>query len=257
MQTKKAERIRFIFNEPALLIDSTLIISDLHIGTEQELAKNSPSFAGSTERMLSHLLKVAKKSNPEKLILLGDILHAPIPNPDSDSSFALMDFFAKLNSEIKTEIIPGNLDSGIGILEKIGVKIHPASGIIADGVALSHGHLQFPDSFFGCGKIICPQEHFFGKHAPSWIISKIAPGKAGPGSAGAKPAPELILVPQFNPLIPLLPVSRGETAQSPMLGKNLYKLDDAYHYSLQGQALGNAPAARVGRWENARAEGRG
>lgn len=246
MQTKKAERIRFIYNEPAMLSGSSLVVSDLHIGAEKILLSKSPAFKGSTDGMLLHLLTIAKKANPEKLMVLGDILHSPLADADGETRFLLMDFFSRLNSEVKTEIVPGNLDSGIGILEKIGVKIHPASGIIVGGVALSHGHLQFPDSFFQCGKIICAQEHFLGKHAPSWIISKISLGKAHASSSAAKCKPELILVPQFNPLTPLLPVSRGERAQSPMLGKNLYKLDDAYHYSLQGQALGNTPAARVG-----------
>ncbi len=244
MQARNAERIRFIFNEPALLLDSSLVVSDLHLGTEQALAKNSPSFSGSTERMLSRLLNVAKKSAPKKIILLGDVLHSPIVKADNELSFALMDFFAKLNSDVKTEVVPGNLDSGIGLLEKIGVKMHPASGIISNGIALTHGHLPFPDSFFSCGKIICSQEHFSKKPSASWQSAGIREDEMKKSRKNFNPHLEIVLVPHFNPQIGLLKIRREEMEIRETTEYNLFKLDDANAHSLQGAFIGNARALR-------------
>jgi metallophosphoesterase superfamily enzyme len=234
------ERIKFIFNEPALLLDSTLVVSDLHIGTEQELLKKSQSFKGSTERMLVHLLKVAKKANAKKVIVLGDVLHAPLASANSETSFELMNFFAKLNSEVKTEVIPGNLDAGIEMIEKFGVKLHPATGIIVNNVSLSHGHLPLQNSFYSCEKIICAQEHFFKKRRNGWIVAKLSGQKAKSSPIKFNPSLELVFVPQFNPLISLLKIPTEEMELCETTSNNLFKLDDAIAYSLQGGDLGKS-----------------
>src|SRR3989338_1965247 len=116
--------IMFITNERAVVIDDTLIISDIHLGITAEIYKSGVALPSQLPRFLERLHALKKLSKAKELVLLGDVKHN-IPNITFQELKEIPAFFSSLRFE-KITVIKGNHDGKIESLiphdSKIKVK---------------------------------------------------------------------------------------------------------------------------------------
>ena len=138
--------LRLLTPRPALLLEKgerVLIVTDLHIGFEYELAKMGISIPYQTNRLLNELLNIVLECKPHRLIILGDLKHG-IPIASFQEKREIPNFLEALSEMVNSvEVVRGNHDGGIQNLVPENVKIHSSRGILLGDdfkVALFHGH---------------------------------------------------------------------------------------------------------------------
>jgi len=131
---------------PAVLIenrDRILVISDLHLGFESELVKMGINLPSQTPKIEANLAKLIDETNPDRLIILGDLKHG-IPVASLSEWLDLPRFFENITSKLPVELIPGNHDGGISRFAKRDVIIRSSRGLLIEGkekIGLFHGHM--------------------------------------------------------------------------------------------------------------------
>jgi len=136
-----------LFPYPAILYDDgqkkTLIITDLHIGYEYNLAKEGIYLPSQTKKILDKLIQILKEVKPNKLILLGDVKQA-IPKIGIREWKDVPDFFEKIINLVNNiTVILGNHDGDLEPLTPPSVNIVKSSGILIKNnfkIGLFHGH---------------------------------------------------------------------------------------------------------------------
>ena len=103
-----------ISNKPALFIPQfeALVLSDLHIGIENELREYGVYADSQIIQMESMIQEMYDEYKPKEIILLGDIKHS-IPSTPFYEKKHLYEFLKRLQSYAKIHIIPGNHDGSI------------------------------------------------------------------------------------------------------------------------------------------------
>jgi putative SbcD/Mre11-related phosphoesterase len=149
---------------PALLIqynsEKTLIIGDLHIGWEASLAEQGVHIPSQTPVLLEQLKKITEKTDPTRIIILGDIKHdvAKVGLTEWRDVPLFFDNLLKLRRE--TLIVPGNHDGNLEALVPREVRILPVSGTAIDSeVGVIHGHAWPDPSILGCNNIVMAHLH--------------------------------------------------------------------------------------------------
>jgi DNA ligase-associated metallophosphoesterase len=91
---------------------STLIVADVHLGKSATFrARGLPVPEGDTARDLGRLTQLVRKHQAARLVVAGDLFHAPAGvTPELES--ALRDFLAEL--EIPVTLVVGNHDARLG-----------------------------------------------------------------------------------------------------------------------------------------------
>lgn len=159
--------IRMVPGEAALLLktgERILVIPDLHLGFERELAEKGIVIPSQTERIFTRLHKLLQRQKPDRLVFLGDIKHGT-------SIIQLQElkeiprFFERLLKFVnKINIIPGNHDGGIERLLPENVELASSKGIVLrDGrkkISLVHGHAWSDPESFSCDEMIMGHHHF-------------------------------------------------------------------------------------------------
>ncbi|RLJ01113.1 MAG: phosphoesterase, partial [Candidatus Aenigmatarchaeota archaeon] len=131
--------MKFITDEPALLVNETLVIGDLHIGIEYELYKSGISLIPKMESMLRRVRKLLDLTGAKKLVILGDLKHN-IPETSRQESSEVPEFLGALLKDVKIDLVPGNHDGGIKELLPEGVTLYGSEGFLSDGYYFTHGH---------------------------------------------------------------------------------------------------------------------
>lgn len=67
--------LKFITNEPALVVDDVLVIGDLHLGIESKFYRSGFMIPSNIKKIKDRILKLASENNCSKLVLLGDVKH--------------------------------------------------------------------------------------------------------------------------------------------------------------------------------------
>jgi hypothetical protein len=142
--------IRPIVPWPALLIEDSqkiLVIADLHLGFEQELAEMKIRIPSQSSKLLNKLTKLLKTVKPDTLIILGDVKHS-VPIIFLQEWRDVPMFFEAIKEIVnKIQVIPGNHDGNLIPLTPGFVEILPAKGLLLEeeeSIALLHGH-TWPD----------------------------------------------------------------------------------------------------------------
>ncbi len=187
----------------------TLIISDLHIGAEEELINKGILIPKTQIRNTLLLIKKAiKKFAPEKIILNGDVKHefGTINKQEWDETIKIIDYLRKKAELI---IIKGNHDVIIEpILKKRGLKTK--SYELIDNYYITHGH-KLPETkeekgaFKKADTIIIGHEHptitldngVRKEKYKSFIIGDYITGSSAKDSNSKK----IIIMPSTYPLI--------------------------------------------------------
>lgn len=137
MKSKLPDRIRMI--DIGIMIDSTLVIADTHIGLEEALAKQGmlvPVFQWKDlERRISGLIEAA---SPKWIIIDGDIKHefGTISDTEWKHTLRLLDLMQKT---AQVTLIKGNHDTIIGpIAGKRDIEVRDS--LMIGDIFITHGH---------------------------------------------------------------------------------------------------------------------
>ncbi len=237
--------MEFLTSEPAVLEHKTLIIADLHIGIEHEFYRDGINVPSQTERMVKRIEKLIKNTKAERLVIIGDVKHK-VPGISWQEEREVPEFFKRLSKLVRVEVVPGNHD---GNLKKLvsGVRIHPSAGFLLKNLYLNHGHTWPKAGFLGAEHILIGHSHpgfefrcslGYRWLEPVWLRASLDKSKLAKKYGKVAKAPELVLIPAFNPLVGSVALNRsfGEELLGPVI--KCADMKKAGVYLLDGTFLG-------------------
>ena len=199
-------QIKIIPNHPALIVEDgekSLVITDLHLGFEDNLSRNN-IFLGKNTIMLdtiSEIEKIIDETKPDSLILLGDIKSGIRSITKTEWKYVPM-FFENIKKRVNITLVPGNHDANIEKLIPNGITLATSKGIIIDDLLLTHGHTLPSENFSAINKIVMGHVHpvFFQKESiingqRVWVSIRTKKQKIFPSKTGEL---EITILPSFN-----------------------------------------------------------
>jgi putative SbcD/Mre11-related phosphoesterase len=243
--------IRFVTGKPALVIDRTLVIADLHIGIDYEYWKSGIKILPYMERMMPELEKLIRNNKAEKLMILGDVKHK-VPGTSWQEIKELPEFFRYFRKLVDIEIVPGNHD---GLIEEHvlkGVKIHPRAGVLIGDVYYMHGHTWPLDDFLMAKHLVMGHIHpgvefrsplGYRWVEDAWLRAEFDQEKIKE-KYGVSAGPDVIIMPKFNDhagtiaMNKPLPEIEGKYSETPGPIMKMLKFGEAKAYLLDGTLLG-------------------
>jgi len=197
---------KIISGYPALMIDGdkkSLVITDLHLGFESNLALNNV-FLGKNKtvtEIIKEIEKMIKKTKPDSLILLGDV-KSGIKSISKTEWETVPIFFERITKLIDIILVPGNHDANIEKLIPNGITLASSKGIIIDDILLTHGHTMPSENFSQVNTIVMGHVHpvFFQEESlingeRVWVSIKCKKQKIFSSKSGQL---EIIILPSFN-----------------------------------------------------------
>jgi len=130
---------------------ATLVLADLHLGKSAAFrAKGLPVPEGDTARDLARMRELVEKHGASKLVIAGDLFHAP-SGITPDLELALDEFLDAIR--IPLTLVLGNHDAR---LRKIPSRLHPVERLdLENGIAVIHD----PADAKGEGLHLCGHLH--------------------------------------------------------------------------------------------------
>jgi len=130
--------LKVVPGEAALIFSDgearSLLVSDLHLGLEKEMAKKGFSLPSYSVKMLERIKGIAEKAGAERAVILGDVKHSVGKVEDIDWSILPWFFGTLLDLFSSVDVVPGNHDGGIKPLLPQRVKLHASDGaVLGDG----------------------------------------------------------------------------------------------------------------------------
>jgi metallophosphoesterase superfamily enzyme len=203
-------KIDFIEPGPALLVKNTkkvLVIADLHLGIESDLAQHGIHFSSRSGVRAARVRDCIRETDPDLLVLLGDIKHS-IPVLSRQEYVELPEIFQEFRRLVPMAVLPGNHDIGIERFLNEG-ELQKKEGVVIDGVGYLHGH-TYPDPSL-CGHLILAGHHHplaslrddvgCSLRAPAYLLASVTNSCLGlpPGKEGGEPT-RVMFMPAFNEL---------------------------------------------------------
>jgi putative SbcD/Mre11-related phosphoesterase len=137
-----------IFDDRGLIFSqddtSVLIISDLHLGVEEELAETrGVQFPPQHPIILERVTKLVEKHNASHLYIIGDVKHTILT--DSFYNWEIIpEFMEALTGLVGVTIVPGNHDGDLKALLPRNIEVTSVRGFLVgpkeEQVGLIHGH---------------------------------------------------------------------------------------------------------------------
>jgi putative SbcD/Mre11-related phosphoesterase len=223
---------------------STLLISDLHLGLEKELAKKGFSLPAYSVKMVARVRDLAEKYGTNRLAVLGDVKHTVGKVEDIDWGVVPWFFDTMLDLFESVEVVPGNHDGSIKTVLPSKVVLRPSHGMVLGSgrgrVGVAHGHAWPSEEAIASGNLVIGHSHFtyemrdaFGSRSREsvWVTADydLAELMEGAGyESKAKGKGKLTVMPPFNRLVGGQPINRSKSFQfGPVLSSRSVKLDDA------------------------------
>jgi putative SbcD/Mre11-related phosphoesterase len=266
-------------NHPALLYrqkrHKTLIIADLHLGWEINLAQKGIHLPSQTEKLLDKLLCLIGDTEPDSLFVLGDAKHT-IAKVESREWQDIPKFFQTISSKVKDiHIIRGNHDGNLEPLLPQNVQLHPSTGTTLNGMGLFHGHSWLGKKLLECSTLLMGHTHptvllydFLGYRMSTqvWIKAQCSTEtltaeylkakkiKAEETPLGAtrkrlnktQKTKQLIIIPCFNNFLGGRPMNKSTKRRymGPLLRSGAVNIDQAEALLLDGSYLGTISQLR-------------
>lgn len=237
---------RIVPGKPALLVEGQkkyLVITDLHIGFESNLAANE-IFIGKKSTInetIDELSEIITSKRPDALILLGDIKSSIKTIAKSEWNDIPL-FFNKMKKMCDVILIPGNHDSNIHRLVPDGITVISSSGMIEEKTLFTHGHTMPSENYSSVNKIVMGHIHpvFFQEESivngqRVWISLKTKKDNIFPSKSGEI---EIIIVPSFNKYFYATNKSKYKKSISPIINK-VKNISSAKIITLDGTIIGN------------------
>ncbi len=231
--------------------ERTLLISDLHLGLEKELAKKGFSLPAYSVKMVGRVRDLAEKYGTKRLAVLGDVKHTVGKVEDIDWGVVPWFFDTMLDLFESVEVVPGNHDGSIKAVLPPRVKLHPSQGaVLGSGrgrVGVAHGHAWPSEEAIACKNLVIGHSHFtyemrdqLGSRTREsvWVSGSydVAQLMEGAGyKSRAKGEGKLIVMPSFNRMVGGQPINRSKSFQfGPVLSSRSVSLEEADIFLLDG-----------------------
>jgi len=151
--------LEFIGKGPALLVTNSLrvlVVADLHLGIESDLARHGLHFPSRSRERMERLEQCVLETNPDILLILGDVKHG-VPVTTRQEYREMPEIIGNLRILCPLRIMPGNHDTGI---EQFFApdEILPKEGMVVDGTGYVHGHM-YPAISLAGNLIIAGHHH--------------------------------------------------------------------------------------------------
>ena len=218
--------LTFIRDGPALLVEGderNLVVADTHFGIEADLISRGLHFRSRTSERLERLMQTIDLSDPDNLILLGDIKHS-IPTLTRQEFSELPGILDALRDRVPLIIFPGNHDIGLERFVHVD-ELRPRDGAVVDGVGYLHGHMNPAPSLLGNLIVLGHHHPLLSLHdevgcalqEPAYVRTTLA--TLGESIGAGTGTTRLLFMPAFNELAgydilrivkdPFSPLSRG------------------------------------------------
>ena len=247
-----------VFDAPLLLVEGkmrVLVAADIHLGLEHELMLGGISIPSQTEKILSRMLGYLDEIRPDRLVLLGDVKHN-VPRTSWQEKREVPEFLSRLSSVVKVDVVPGNHDSDLMDMAPLGVRMHPSTGFVLDGVGYFHGHTWPYESVVAAGRLVAGHLHPAVRladplgHAtvrPVWAKAQLLASVVADHYGISRDCPlnrEIIIAPAFNHLCGGLPLNEPvKDPHGPLMA--MIDWDRARIYLLDGTDIGSLSEIRV------------
>jgi uncharacterized protein len=153
--------LEFIGEGPALLVNNeqrVLVIADLHLGIESDLARHGIYFRSRSRQRQEKALRCIRDTSPDIILLLGDVKHS-IPVTTRQEYRELPDMLSAFRKRGVLMVTPGNHDIGIERF-LLPEEILPKYGMLVDGTGYLHGH-TYPDPSLEGHLLVAGHHHPF------------------------------------------------------------------------------------------------
>lgn len=230
---------------------TALLVSDLHLGLEKEMAKKGFRLPAYSVKIVARIRDLADKYGTTSLVVLGDVKHTVGKVEDIDWGVVPWFFDTMLDLFEVVEVIPGNHDGNIKTVLPPKVKLHTAQGtVIGQGrgrVGLAHGHAWPSQEAIATRNLVIGHSHFTYEMRDSlgartreavWVSTAydVAQLMEGAGyDSRARGIGKLTVMPPFNRMVGGQPINRSRSFQfGPVLSSRSVSLEDADIFLLDG-----------------------
>jgi len=160
--------LKIVPGEAALVFtsegDSTLLISDLHLGLEKEMAKKGFRLPAYSVRMVERVKGIAERYGTKRLMVLGDVKHTVGKVEDIDWGVIPWFFDTMLDLFEAVGVVPGNHDGSIKTVLPARVVLHPSHGaVLGTGrgkIGVAHGHAWPSQEAIATRNLVIGHSHF-------------------------------------------------------------------------------------------------
>jgi len=224
--------------------DTTLLISDLHLGLEKEMAKKGFRLPAYSVKMVERVKDTAEKYSTKRLAVLGDVKHTVGKVEDIDWGVVPWFFDTMLDLFEAVDVVPGNHDGNIKTVLPHRVNLHTSQGMVLGKgpgrIGVAHGHAWPSEEAIATRNLVIGHSHFTYEMRDSlgsrmreavWVRAEydVAELMEGAGyESGAKGKGRLTVMPPFNRLVGGQPINRSRSFQfGPVLSSRSVSLEDA------------------------------
>ncbi len=230
--------------------ERTILISDLHLGLEKEMAKKGFRIPSYSNKIMDRINSLAERYRANRIIVLGDVKHSIGKVEDIDWNVLPWFFETLLDVFASVEVVPGNHDGGIRSLLPSRVTVHPSTGMVIgteEKVGVTHGHSWPAQDVISCGRMVMGHSHFryemrdrFGAKSKEavWLFAKYGVDKLTRQGRlrwrrGASRG--VIVMPPFNNLVGGQAINaKGGFDFGPVLSSGTVDVADADIFLLDG-----------------------
>ena len=241
-----------MFSEPG---SSALLISDLHLGLEKEMARKGFRVPSYSVKMVDRIRNLAEVHRPEKIVILGDVKHSVGRVEDIDWGVIPWFFETMLDLFPAVEVVPGNHDGNIRTVLPPRVLLHPSEGTVVgrgrSKVGVAHGHAWPSQKAIQTRNLVIGHSHFTYEMRDSlgtrsrdsvWVFAKydVAKMMAKAGyKSKARGVGELRVMPPFNRMVGGQPINVGKSFEfGPVLSSGAISIEKADVFLLDGTRVG-------------------
>ena len=252
-------RLEPVPDTPALVIEPerrgaarTLVVSDIHLGLGASRERPAGPFEGSSTRLAEDLVRIVRVGGADRVLIAGDAKHPIVGTPPALRP-VVFDFFSHLLREgIPVELVLGNHDVGIVRHLPREVTVHPATGVVRDGVGIFHGHRWPSNAVLKASRLVAGHLHPGFRLAPTvddpegkrrcWVRVELPPPPPRTRRRRRHAelrAREIVILPAFNPIAGTEALNRERPARGrSFLYRRFLTRGIARAYLLDGTDLG-------------------
>jgi putative SbcD/Mre11-related phosphoesterase len=186
--------LKIVPGEAALIFSdssgSTLLISDLHLGLEKEMARRGFRVPSYTVKMVERVRNLAEAHRAERIVVLGDVKHSVGRVEDIDWGVVPWFFETMLDLFPSVEVVPGNHDGSIKTVLPQRVKLHPSDGaVLGKGrtrIGVAHGHAWPSEEAIETRNLVIGHSHFTYEMRTPWGPGPETPYGCSRGTMSAR-----------------------------------------------------------------------
>lgn len=238
--------VKFLPDRALLLPGRTLVIADLHIGLERELAEAGIHVPSQVKKLQERVEKLIRQTKARTLVILGDLKHQ-VPAISWQEMREIPEFLEKLSRHVRVILLKGNHDGDIERLAPAEVEIHEPSGFALGDFALVHGQAWPDKKLLKCKTLVMAHIHpvvqfVSGRYRAvehCWLRCPVNARVLKKRFKVPVNLSETIIMPAFNPLVGGMAVNSPDFEPiGPLLRTGAVQLKKAEAWLTDGTAIG-------------------